>query len=228
MDDYRPLIKNLGCQLFSELNQQRENTVVKIAFVIESMKIKVSKKNQKKFVILIISDGTDRIHLPIWSNMYEENNHLLHENQLLFSLLQIERNGTETKFRCRLLKDLTLINEEDFAKLSQLYEQMKKTARSDNAGAKEKKHRELSMNKEKEKTLAITLDANLIRLSEILKIKSLFYKHPGVSPISIVFQSDEKKIGTITIDSKQGVSWSLELEKQLKTLPFIQSFAVNY
>ena len=42
-----------------------------MACIIESVKVKISQKTQKKFAILVISDGEERFELPVWPGMYD-------------------------------------------------------------------------------------------------------------------------------------------------------------
>ncbi len=226
MDEYRPFLEKLGCSPFHELESQKSGSIVKTAFIIESVKVKISKKSQKKFAILVISDGMERFELPVWPDMYEDNSHLFIENQLLFSILQVEKEDDSIRLRCRSLKDLSTINEENTQQLNTLYEQIKKVASSDLRG-KKKQNAETSMDKVEEKKIHLTLDANLLRLSEIIKLKKVFHKYPGTSPVYLAFHSGEKRVGTVEVESKWGISWSAELENQLKSLPFIQSLAVD-
>lgn len=226
MDEYQPLMDELGCTSFHELEKLEEGSVIKAAFIIESVKVRISQKTDKKFAILMISDGMERFELPIWPNMYEENSHLFIENQLLFAVLQIEKEGDALRLRCRALEDLTAITEESKGRLSVLFEQMKELARSD-VKRKKKQNGEQVVEKTEEKTLSLILDPNLIRLSEIIILKKLFHRYPGTSPIEIVFQSEGRKVGTLEIESKWGIGLGEELEKNLKTLSFIQSFTVE-
>ncbi|QVL57934.1 MAG: DNA polymerase III subunit alpha [Simkaniaceae bacterium] len=226
MDEYRSLIDSIGCAPFHELEKEKTGSVVKTAFIIESVKVKISQKTQKKFAILMISDGIERFELPVWPDMYEENSHLFVENQLLFSILQVEKEEDSIRLRCRSLEDLSTITEENIETLNTLFQQIKKVASSDSRRRKKQKEVKPMENVE-EKKLHLTLDANLVRLSEIIKLKKLFHKYPGTSPVNLAFQSGEKKVGTIEVESKWGVGWSIELENQLKTLSFIQSFTVD-
>ena len=58
-------------------------------------KCAIASKSQKKFAILMISDGIERQELPVWSDLYEEKSHLLKENQLLYAVLQVDKKEEE-------------------------------------------------------------------------------------------------------------------------------------
>ena len=66
------------------------------------------------------------------------------------------------------------------------------------------------------KKLHLTLDANQIRLSQIVNLKKLFHRFPGAYPVCIGFHADDRKIATLEIESKWGVGWNPRLEDQLK------------
>ncbi|WP_194847191.1 DNA polymerase III subunit alpha [Candidatus Neptunochlamydia vexilliferae] len=217
MEEYRPLVEKLGCQAFHEFEA---GSVVKTAFIIESVAVKVSKKTGKKFAILMISDGVEHFELPIWSEMYESNTLLFIEGQLLFAILQLDKDDDAIKLRCRLLEDLTLIKEDNIAQLDTLHEQFKKRAKSD-ARWEKKKPAEVVMDKK----LNLTLDVNQVRLSQIVKLKKLFQRYPGAASVYIAFNHGERKVGAVEVESKWGVGWSPEVENHLKSFSFIETFS---
>ena len=220
MEEYRFLIDDLGCQPFHELESVDDGAVVKMAFIVESVKVKVSQKSQKKFAILVISDGVERFELPIWPNMYEERHVLFIESQLIFSILQVEKEGDSTKLRCRFIEDLTAITQENKGQLDALFQQAKSDGRR-----KKKQIVEKPMDSCENKKLQLTLNVNSVRLSEIVKLKKLFHQYPGSSPITIAFHSAEQKVGMVEIESKWGVGWNTELENRIKSFSFIQTFS---
>lgn len=226
MDEYKPLMEELGCTPFHEIEDLKNGSVIKVAFIIESVKVRISQKTEKKFAILIISDGMERFELPVWPNMHEDNSHLFVENQLLFAILQVEKEDDDIRLRCRSLEDLTAITEESKGAIHTPYQQMQQLAKSD-AKRKKKQNGEKAMKKTEEKTLSLILDPNLIRLSEIMKLKKLFHRYPGTSPVQLIFKSGERNVGVVEVESKWGIGWNEELEKHLKTLSFIQAFTVE-
>ena len=52
----------------------------------------------------MISDGEEKIELPIWPDLYDEKSYLLEENQLLYAVLQKECKDGEEKISCRWLE----------------------------------------------------------------------------------------------------------------------------
>ncbi|NGX50876.1 MAG: DNA polymerase III subunit alpha [Chlamydiae bacterium] len=219
MDEHRELIAKLECQPFHEF---KSGGVVKAAFIVESVKVKISAKSQKKFAILEISDGMERYELPIWANLYEEKSPLLIENQLLYAILQVEQDGDNLKLRCRALEDLTTLDEK---RAKRSFDQIEQLSKNESKRWR-KKLVENKIEPKDERQLHLTLDADQIKLSEILKLKKLFHTFPGGVAIKIAFQSAESSVGTLEVESKWGIGWSDELEKKLSALPFIKAFSL--
>ncbi|NRA89678.1 MAG: DNA polymerase III subunit alpha [Simkaniaceae bacterium] len=224
MDEYGELIEGFGCLAFDEISQLKHGSVIKVAFIIESVKLRVSQKTQKKFAILMISDGIERFELPVWPDMYEDNAHLLIENQLIFGILQVDKEEDNLRLRCRSLVDLRQIEMENKAEIEATYTQIKDMAKA-SSRRKKKQNGAEKMETQDTKKLLLTLDANTVRLSEIVKLKNLFHKYPGSSPISIAFRSSSQKIGAIEVESKWGVGVCDELENRIKSFYFIQDFS---
>jgi len=224
MDEYRELIEGFGCLAFDEISQLKHGSAIKVAFIIESVKLRVSQKTQKKFAILMISDGVERFELPVWPDMYEDNAPLLIENQLVFGILQVDKEEGNLRLRCRSLVDLTQIKMENKAEIEATYTQIKDMAKA-SSRRKKKQNGAEKMETQDTKKLLLTLDANTVRLSEIVKLKNLFHKYPGSSPISIAFHSSSQKIGAIEVESKWGVGVCDELENRIKSFSFIQDFS---
>ena len=79
--------------------------------------------------------------------------------------------------------------------------------------------------KDESKTLSLNLDANSVRLSQIVQLKKLFKRFPGVYSASIHFHSDDQKIATILAGEKWKIAWNPQFEGELKMCNFIQSFS---
>ena len=224
MNEARSLIQALCCLSFDEMKKYPSGSILKTAFIIENVKVRISQKSQKKFSILLISDGVEHLDLPIWPNLYEEKSALFVENTLLFAIVQTEKEGDTIRLRCCALEALSQIDEKRQETLDALYRDLQKMASLD---GKRKKKEEHSMEKPQEGKLSMQVDMNQVRLSQIVKLKKLFQKYPGPLPIDLVFQNGEIRVGTIEIESKWGVHWNEDLETQLKGLPFIESFTLK-
>jgi DNA polymerase-3 subunit alpha len=221
MDGYKKALGRLSCVPMSELETLSDGTILRAAFVVETVQVKVSSKNQKKFAILVISDGVERFELPVWSEMFEEKGALLKENQLLYGVLQLERKEGAIQLSCRYLDDLTAIDEVRIKACDEAYDRAKllakKTEPKWKTAAKEKKEEKAAaVEKEEILKLKLRFNADTTRFTEILALKELFRSHPGKSTIEIQFHSLERIVGTLFIDSQWGVKADKAFQDKLR------------
>lgn len=221
MNVYRDLMKELECQTFQEIETLPHGAVCKTAFIIENLKIKISAKTQRKFAILTISDGVERLELPVWPDLYEEKSELFHENKLLFAILQVEKENDSLRLRCRTAHDLTAIGNEEKEALKTLYEQTEKLSKTE----MRRKGKQPQKIEKEEKKLNLTLQVDQIRFSQIVSLKKLFQSFPGDAAVHIEFHSGGRKIALVEVESKWGVGLSGPLKEALESLSFIQSFS---
>ena len=220
MDSYKSVLKRLSCVPLAEIDSLPDGSLFRAAFVVETVQVKVSSKNQKKFAILTISGGGDRFELPIWSEMFEEKGMLLRENQLLYGILQMERKEGAVQLSCRYLDDLTLVDEERLKACEIAYDRLKAASNKSSEpkwknGSKEKIPKE---EKEEVRKMDLLIDIDQIRFSQILALKELFRSHPGKSPLELHFHTGKKRVATIFIDADWGVKAGKAFEDPLKTL----------
>jgi DNA polymerase-3 subunit alpha len=220
MDSYKDTLRRLSCVPFREFETLPDSSVVRAAFVVETLQIKVSNKNQRKFAILNISDGFERFELPIWSEMYEEKSAILRENQLLYGVFSLERKEGAISLSCRHLDELGSVDEAKIKACDDAFDRLKMQNKSEpkwKTAAKEKKG-EASVEKEVISLLKLRVDADRLRLSEILALKQLFREHPGKSPIELHFQSGRTPLGTIHIEASWGVKADSAFKGKLQVL----------
>jgi DNA polymerase-3 subunit alpha len=220
MDSYKEILRRLSCVPFREFETLPESSVVRTAFVVETLQIKVSNKNQRKFAILTISDGFERFELPIWSEMYEEKSSILRENQLLYGVFTLERKEGAISLSCRHLDELASIDEAKIKACDEAFDRQKMQNKSESkwkTAAKEKKG-EAPMEKEVISLLKLRIDADRVRLSEILALKQLFREHPGKSPIELHFQSGSKRLGAVHVEASWGVKADATFKGKLQVL----------
>jgi DNA polymerase-3 subunit alpha len=217
MDSYRKVLGRLSCVPFSDFERLPDGSIFRASFVVETIQVKVSSKNQKKFAILMISDGMDRFELPVWSEMFEEKGALLRENQLLYGILQLERKEGTIQLSCRYLEDLTAIDEAKIKACEEAYDRLKAQVKHFDAKKKAAPPKEKKV-EEEIVTIKLNLDADKVRLSQILALKELFRSHPGKSTLEIHFNAGQKKIGTLFVDSQWGVKVDKTFQEKLKAL----------
>jgi DNA polymerase-3 subunit alpha len=235
LDDYKNMLQRLSCCPLSDFDKLEKNSMCRVAFIIETCSVKISAKSQKKFAILTISDGVERFELPIWPDMYEQKHHLLSENQLIYAVLQLEKESGELKLQCRWLDDLTKVDGSMVAECDTAYDKAKMQAKLSELREKNAKQRPENKTNEKIKDekkpmstlLHIKLDIDQVRLSQILQMKDLFRASPGAVPIRIEFLAEDQIVGNVRIDSTWGVNPTGQLEDSLKKIAPIKSVVVN-
>jgi len=221
LEDFCPLLQKLSCVSLETLARCSTKDIYRTAFIIDALQVKVGK-NQKKFCILTISDQTERLEMPIWSELYEEHGALLAENQLMYAIVQTEKQEGELRLQCRFLASLMHINDTVIQNAELAYDRGKKFLKMQTS-------RETSAEPSKtapavpKGRLVVHVDIDKMRLSHILHMKQLFRAHPGSTPVQIEFFSKTQRMGTVAIDTHWGVTPQPALEAQLRTCPSIQT-----
>jgi len=224
MDDYKDVLRHLSCVAFSEFETLPEGAVVRAAFVVEALQIKVSNKTQKKFAILVISDGLDRFELPVWSELFEEKSPIIRENNLLYGIISVERKNGNINLSCRYLDELASIDEAKITACDEMYDRLKAKIsaeakwREKKMMAAEKSPPENSKEAALPTAVIVRIDADRMRMSEVLAMKELFRSHPGSSPVEIHFYSGDKRLGIINIDASWGVKVDPVFQAKLQAL----------
>lgn len=221
--DYEPLLQKLSCFPLAKFMEDKGGGICRTAFIIENVDIKVSNKTQKKFAILSISAGLERFELPIWADMYEEKLHLIVENQLLYSVLQIENQNGETKLSCRWLDDLTTVTDATVEACDTAFDKAKMQAKMHEMREKKAKTLPPKEMKQKPSKLLIKLNAEGMRLSHVLELKKIFRSHGGTTPIEIAFYIQGSQKGSLTIDAKWGVEFNKQFEENMQQLPIVET-----
>ena len=213
MDVYKERIQKLFCVPLSDFEKIPENSVVRAAFIIDTVQVKVSTKTQKKFAILTISDWNEKFEIPIWNAMFEEKGPLIQENQIVFALLQIEKREGRLSLSCRYIEDINLMDQAKIEECDLLYDKYKMQVKSELKWKKERP--KVKEEKEEIKKVTLHLNAEKTKLSHILTLKNLLRSHPGKSTIEILFMSKKRKIGTLSIGEPWGVHVSPSFEEKI-------------
>lgn len=222
LDDLREKFGQLSCVSLEQIDSLDKGAVFRTAFVIESVNIRLTNRTGKKFAILTIGDKDIRLELPIWSDIFEDKAPLLIENQLIYAVIQADRDEDGTlRLQCRWLDDLSRVDEQMLKDCDLAYDkariQAKMSAMRKANPRKEKKPKQ----EEKMRTLIIRVDAKEMRLSHVLKLKEIFKKQSGKSGVEVEFHSQEQRVGKISIDPSYGVALCSELKQQLEELPVV-------
>lgn len=227
MDFYKDNIEKIEATSFEELKNLNDQVVV-LAFIVDTVQIKISKA-QRKFVILMISDGQERFEVPIWADLYEKNASLCEENKVLYGVFQVE---TKENFslKARYLADLTSISDEDLTHLKEETEKARQFIKHQTKQAQTKKDKQMNdpivkkAEAEKKIKLKLKLDADLLTLKDLLKIKKIFQNSPGHIAIVMHFiDTQEQNVGNVFIQSEWGIRFDSTFESQLRSFPFIKT-----
>lgn len=222
MDAYKKHLQRLSCVPFSHFESLSHGSVVRCAGIIEGAAVRISAKTQKKFAILMVGDGLDRYEVPVWPDLYAEHTELLAENQLIYAVLQLEKQDGSLKLQCRWIDDLTKVDEKMIEACDDAYNKAKALVR--NLERREKKVKSqpaAKPEKEIQEKLVLHIDADAVQLSQILELKTNFLAAPGSSHISLQFYSGQTKVGEIAIQDPWGVKLEAALEAKLKKIPSI-------
>jgi len=235
LDDYKNMLQRLSCCPLSDFDKLEKNSLCRAAFIIETASVKISAKSQKKFAILTISDGVERFELPVWPDLYEEKNALLLENQLIYAVLQLEKESGEIKLQCRWLDDLTRVDGAMITACDNAYDKAKMQAKLSEMRERNPKPKPESKPVEKAKEekkkpaiLHVKLDADEVKLSHILTMKELFRSSAGSTPVRIEFISGQHSLGNVKIEENWGVMHTPQLEEKLKQLVSVKAVNVDF
>ncbi len=233
LDEFMPIFSKLSCCPLGDLHKLEKLTICRTAFIIETVSVKISAKTQKKFAILIISDGTESLELSVWPEVYEQVHHLIIENQLIYAVLLLERQGEELKLQARWFGDLTKADDDMIKVCDEMYEKgqgylklvelkekrvlANKEKPTVNAEDKKKTKTEAKEPPKEKQLIQISIDLDKVRLSHILELKSLFRSHAGSSPIVLDFMSDKVVMSSLRIEADWGIAWDTQLEQLLRS-----------
>jgi len=222
MDSHRDKLKELDCLSLDQLDELPSGSPAKIAFIVDDIKTRISKA-QKKFAILLISDGYEQFEMPVFPDLYERSSTMLKENQLMFGVVTVEKEEEAIKIRPRFLSTLSDLTPEVIDLAQALYKQ---------AASYKKKERPVSTeapksNKEQLCKLLLEFDGSAMRLSDVLTLKEIFGTFPGATAVDITFHRKEGGKDLLIIGNDWGVRFSPDLEMALRRFPFLKSIKLE-
>jgi DNA polymerase III subunit alpha len=232
MQSYSHIISKLSAVPLKEIENTTSNTAIRCVFIIDSIKIKIASKSQRKFAILTISDGIDRYEMPVWPEMFEEKACILKENQLIYSVIAIDvGDNNSLRLQCHFLEDMTKVDESMIKQCDDVFDRVKKTSshrkkikQSDKA---KNKNNVKKMEKQKFKLMTMDVDIAKMQLSHVVMLKNIFREKAGTVPVEIQYYDDNKKIGTLTIDAKWGIDYDDTLAQKICDIESIMSCDVQ-
>ncbi len=215
MDKYKDVLQRLGCVSLRELEKFDKISIVRSAFIIDEVKYKISK-SQKKFAILTISDGMERYELPIWHELYVQKSNLLQENQLIYSVLQIERGDSTIKLQCKWLEDLAKVDDKMIKQYDDMYDKLKESIH--NYEIRKKRNGFIKKVENHINIIKIKINADNFRFSKVLELKEIIKSNLGKTKVELEFYLKENRIALIEIDSALSVNYKEELKNKILSL----------
>ena len=214
LDEFSSIVEKLQCTPLDQLESLKINTIVKAAFVIDKITIKVSARSGKKFAILVVSNGFEKFDLPVWPELYEQSSEILEDNAIVIGVLHIDKEDDVLKLSCKWICKLTTMDESLSNKLEDIY------VREKNRVLKDSSKNNLHNNKNKAvvNMMKLTVDIDQIKMSWILLLKKIFQDHMGPNSVEINFTSKNALVGSVVINSEVGVKISDELVERLKEI----------
>jgi DNA polymerase-3 subunit alpha len=230
LDAYRPLLDRLSAVSLSQIGAFSGDTVLRLSFIVEEIQVRIASKSQKKFAILTISDGFERMEAVIWSDLYEEKKGLLAENQLLYAVVQVEKKEETLKMTIRWLDDLTRADEKMIFACDQAYDRAKFQLNRAQMFQNPKKGKEMPQKppaaaaKPKESAVqkwVVQVDIDKMQLSQILKLKGLVSQMPGALPLEFHFLSQGIEVASILASPSFGIAGQEEMQRHIQSVPGI-------
>jgi DNA polymerase-3 subunit alpha len=232
LSSFSSMIKRIGCIPLQTIHELPLDSVFRSAFLIDEVQTRIASKSQKKFAILKITDDSGgHFELPIWPEPYEQLQHMLQENNLVWGVLSKESRDDSFQLSCRALFDLKAISEQQLQESEQIYDKIKMQLERRKAMAKRSqtadqksgqkpkaKSAKTEAPKEEKASYQLKLDLQTLRATTILQLQRLFKSHPGSTPLEIIFCSAELEVAMLLIDETKGITPSDEFELALQSI----------
>ena len=225
MGIYQKTLRALSCVSFSKIPQMSHDTLFRTAFIVDKVQVRVATKSQRKFAILVISDGVEHFELPIWPELYEEKSSLLVENQMVYAIIQVKKTE-DLKLSCLWFDDLTKANQKMIECCDQEYDKAQlQVQRYANMKRKEKKQVKndspaVTEAIVKPQHYTITLDAELMQMSHVLQLQELILENRGKTALQVLFKMKDRDIATIHVGNNWSIEESEAFNKKIKDLSF--------
>lgn len=216
LNEFREVIQKAGCCGLDEVEEQPENSVIKVAFIVDTLQVRISQRTQKKFAIMTISNGMERFELPIWPELFEAKSHLLNDNALLIGVLQVERREGSIRLNCKALADLATFDDAACQEIEEAYQYAKKMAKKEGNG--KRKQKQQKNEPEVQKCVNLKVDINRLAMSEILVLKQILIDHGGKDHFHLIFVEEGDEVGRVEVESSFGINYSDELKKEIHYL----------
>ncbi len=224
LDACKQLLQRLSCIPLNKISTLDRQTVIRTAFIIEEIKVRISSKTQRKFAFIQVSDGDERFEIPIWSDVYEQFQDILKENQLLYAVLVIDRVSDLIKLSCKWLGDIDKAGEQMVVDCDTAYD---KTKRMIGFQEKNKKKAEQKVEEKEEKKVEIRMDLEKMHLSHVLALKNILLTSLGSTPVEIKFIHSNHLLADLFISKKLFVNWQNNLSRKVNEIQSVEASLVS-
>ncbi len=225
LDSLSDTLKRLSCVGLCQAEDLPMDSIMRCAFIIEEVSVRISSKTLKKFAIMRISDGdSGKYELPIWPEMYEELQGILVENRLVWGILTKEKRENSWQLSCKWLAELKQLNEAAITECDAAFDKAKKQqamrASYNKKPTSDKPPKKETVNKAPAKTkkVLITLDLERLRATHILHLQKCIARYPGPTPLELSFCIQEQEHAVVSLDSSKGIAIDDSLENDLSLL----------
>lgn len=172
LDAHRACLQTWGC-CGLDGSAFPQSGLFKAAIVIETLQVKLSQRQGKKFAILLCSSGSHRFEVPLWPQQYEEQSALLQENRLYAVVLEIDKSN---RYHCRWLCPIESLTPEAMAQSDGVIKKMGARAMQ---VAKKTEPKQVAV-------LRLTGDLKVVTLSSLVVLRQKILGCPGPFPLQIL------------------------------------------
>ncbi len=215
---YQDRLSSLACLTIKDAKNVPEGSAFRIAFVVETVVLKVASKSQRKFAILTVSDASgETLEIPVWPDLFDENQDILLENNLLWGVFAKERRDSQESIACKWISDLRAINQSEIERSYTAYEKAKTQffPRGSQQGKKPKTTQDVDPAK-KTPITKVRFDLAKLRASHIVAISQAMHRGNGVDCVHL---SLEKNCREHVLLKLPPVDFEQNIRSVLKTIP---------
>jgi DNA polymerase-3 subunit alpha len=207
---------NLGCVTIPQVLSMPEGTAFRMAFVVETVSVKISSKNQRKFAFLSVSDASGEVlEVPVWPDVYEAHHDIILENSVLWGVFTKEKRDDGVSYTCQWLADIHSTTPQTIEESHAAYEKSKAQL-SRFHGSKGKKTA-AKVEKEPKPTPITTIrfDITQFRASHSLTLSTHLSAQKGQDRVQIAFSKDQKDIAVLSLPLTEVTPAVLEFIEEL-------------
>jgi DNA polymerase III subunit alpha len=215
---YQETLSSLACLTIKTAKTVPDGTTFRMAFVVETVDLKVASKTQRKFAILSVSDASgETLEVPIWPDLFDENHDILLENNLLWGVFTKEKRDGQGIISCKWISDLRTINQAEIDRSYTAYEKAK--AQFSSSRSLQSKKSKLPQEPDLIKKTPVTkvrIDLTKLRASHIIALAQGMHVEGGSDCVHMSLEKDGREQALLKLPP---VHFEQGLKGVFKTLP---------